>query len=275
MFRRSTAAGALAAMALVSLSTAPSAAQERDIVETAVAAGSFNTLAAALEAADLVSTLKGEGPFTVFAPTDEAFAKLPEGTVESLLLPENRDQLVAILTYHVVAGQVTAAEVVELTEATTVNGAEVDIRAGSDGVRVNDSNVTATDVFATNGVIHVIDAVLLPPETGEERDARRMSARSSERSRAAAEILTLAIDRGVPLFNHGSPAATAAIYEVAARAVLAGEFDLPRRAKRALERGLRDGGRDHDMRDRAWTYREAMDRALTEIEGRMSMRDRH
>ena len=133
-----------------------------DIVDTAVSAGQFNTLAAALEAADLVGTLKGEGPFTVFAPTDEAFAKLPEGTVESLLKPENRDQLVAVLTYHVVAGKVEAADVVKLDSATTVNGQDVDIKVMDGSVYVDSATVTATDIAASNGVIHIIDSVILP-----------------------------------------------------------------------------------------------------------------
>lgn len=133
-----------------------------DIVDTAVAAGSFSTLAAALEAGDLVVTLKSDGPFTVFAPTDEAFAKLPEGTVESLLLPENKEQLVAILTYHVVPGKVMAADVVELDSATTVNGADLSIKVEGAMVFVNDAQVVATDVMASNGVIHVVDTVILP-----------------------------------------------------------------------------------------------------------------
>lgn len=133
-----------------------------DIVDTAVGAGQFNTLAAALTAAGLVDTLKGDGPFTVFAPTDAAFAKLPEGTVESLLKPENRDQLVAILTYHVVSGEVYAKDVVKLNSATTVNGADVSIVVSDGGVRVDDANVVKTDIAASNGVIHVIDSVILP-----------------------------------------------------------------------------------------------------------------
>jgi uncharacterized surface protein with fasciclin (FAS1) repeats len=135
---------------------------KQDIVDTAVAAGQFETLAAALGAAGLVDTLKGEGPFTVFAPTDEAFAKLPAGTIETLLKPENRDQLVAILTYHVVPGKVKAADVVKLSEAATVNGAKIAITVTDGGVRVNDANVIATDIKASNGVIHVIDTVILP-----------------------------------------------------------------------------------------------------------------
>ena len=133
-----------------------------DIVDTAVAAGSFSTLAAALEAGDLVGTLKSDGPFTVFAPTDEAFAKLPEGTVENLLKPENKDQLVAILTYHVVPGKVMAADVVTLSSATTVNGADLSISVEDEMVFVNDAKVITTDVMASNGVIHVVDTVLLP-----------------------------------------------------------------------------------------------------------------
>jgi uncharacterized surface protein with fasciclin (FAS1) repeats len=135
---------------------------EKDIVDTAVSAGQFQTLAAALEAANLVDTLKGPGPFTVFAPTDEAFAKLPAGTVEELLKPENKDKLTAILTYHVVPGTVTAADVVKLDEATTVNGAVLDVNTSGDVVMVNDAKVTAVDIVASNGVIHVIDTVVLP-----------------------------------------------------------------------------------------------------------------
>ena len=133
-----------------------------NIVETASSNGSFNTLVAAVKAAGLSETLQGEGPFTVFAPTDEAFAKLPAGTVENLLLPENKEQLTAILTYHVVAGKVTSAQVVKLTSATTVNGQDVDIFLKNGTVRVNGATVAAVDVMASNGVIHVIDEVILP-----------------------------------------------------------------------------------------------------------------
>lgn len=136
-------------------------APQMDIVETAVSAGSFKTLAAALDAAGLVDTLKGKGPFTVFAPTDAAFAKLPKGTVEALL--KDKDKLTAILTYHVVAGEVKAADVVKLDKAKTVQGQEVSIEAG-DGVMINDAKVVKADVDCSNGVIHVIDTVLLPKQ---------------------------------------------------------------------------------------------------------------
>ena len=149
--------------AVAALTVSARAQQPKDIVDTAVAAGSFTTLAKALTAADLVGTLKGAGPFTVFAPTDEAFAKLPAGTVENLLKPENKAMLRRVLTYHVVPGKVMAADVVKLTSAKTVQGADVTITVSGSSVKVNDANVTATDVEASNGVIHVVDTVLLPP----------------------------------------------------------------------------------------------------------------
>lgn len=136
--------------------------KQADIVDTAISAGTFNTLAAALEAGDLVGTLKADGPYTVFAPNDEAFAKLPEGTVESLLLPENKDKLVAILTYHVVPGKVTAADVVTMQTAPTANGEDLAIRVVDETVFINDARVVATDIGASNGVIHVVDTVILP-----------------------------------------------------------------------------------------------------------------
>ncbi len=154
---------ALAVVALVAGSSVKAQAP-KDIVDTAVAAGSFKTLAAALQAAGLIETLKGKGPFTVFAPTDAAFAKLPAGTVENLLKPENKAQLAAILTYHVVPGNVMAAQVVTMNGADvkTVNGQTVKIGVMGGKVTVNGANVVTTDIKATNGVIHVIDTVILP-----------------------------------------------------------------------------------------------------------------
>lgn len=133
-----------------------------DIVDTAVAAGDFTTLVAAVKAAGLVDTLKGEGPFTVFAPTDAAFAALPEGTVEMLLIPENKDQLVSILTYHVVPGAVMSSDLTEGMTASTVQGATVTFTLEG-GAKVNDATITAADIAASNGVIHVIDKVIMPP----------------------------------------------------------------------------------------------------------------
>ena len=149
------------AQQLMTVSTV-AAPQEKDIVDTAVGAGKFNTLVAAVKAAGLVETLKGSGPFTVFAPTDEAFSKLPKGTVETLLKPENKEKLQAILTYHVVPGSVMAADVVKLDKAKTVQGQDVAIKVDGGKVKVDGANVTATDIECSNGVIHVIDAVILP-----------------------------------------------------------------------------------------------------------------
>jgi uncharacterized surface protein with fasciclin (FAS1) repeats len=143
-------------------SAAPKPAPPKDIVDTAVAAGSFKTLAAALQAAGLVETLKGPGPFTVFAPTDEAFAKLPAGTLDSLLEPANKEKLVAILTYHVVSGKVLAAQVVKMNSAKTVNGQSVSIAANGGTVMVDSAKVVKADILCSNGVIHVIDSVLMP-----------------------------------------------------------------------------------------------------------------
>jgi len=134
--------------------------ETKSIVETAVAAGQFNTLVTAVKAADLVETLSDPGPFTVFAPTDDAFAKLPEGTVESLL--QNKDKLKAVLTYHVVSGKVVASDVVNLESATTVNGQQITIKVEGDTVMVDNAKVVKTDIECTNGVIHVIDTVILP-----------------------------------------------------------------------------------------------------------------
>jgi len=158
------ALGTLGALAFATLSAAapvPGAARA-DIVDTAVAAGSFKTLAKALDAAGLVQTLKGPGPFTVFAPTDEAFAKLPAGTLENLLKPENKAQLRRILTYHVVSGDVTSADVVKLHSAKAVSGDTITIATKDGGVMVDNAHVVKADIEASNGVIHVIDTVILP-----------------------------------------------------------------------------------------------------------------
>lgn len=149
------------AAAITSASFAFADGHSKDIVDTAVGAGTFTTLVAAMQAAGLVDTLKGDGPFTVFAPTDEAFAALPEGTVETLLKPENKDQLVAILTYHVVSGKVMSGDLSNDMMATTVQGTDVKIMTEG-GVTVNGANVVTADIEASNGVIHVIDAVILP-----------------------------------------------------------------------------------------------------------------
>jgi len=150
------------ALVFVAVPVAQAGGAKKDIVDTAVEAGSFSTLVAAVKAAGLVETLKGDGPFTVFAPTDDAFAKLPDGTVENLLKPENKDQLVSILTYHVVPGKVMSSAIAgKQLEAETVEGSKLSIDA-TDGVKVDGATVVSADVEASNGVIHVIDAVVMP-----------------------------------------------------------------------------------------------------------------
>ena len=164
---KSFALGTLAAVALTvaPVIAAPATAQTKDIVDTAVAAGSFKTLTAALQAAGLVDTLKGPGPFTVFAPTDAAFAKLPAGTVEMLLKPENKAKLTRILTAHVVAGKVMAADAAKLTSAKAVSGDMLTIAARGGAVMIDKAKVVTADVAASNGVIHVIDTVILPKDS--------------------------------------------------------------------------------------------------------------
>ncbi|AHY49237.1 putative surface protein with fasciclin (FAS1) repeats [Bradyrhizobium japonicum] len=166
MSRVGIASKAAIVMAVVGLAIGSTFARasNQDIVDTAVGAGQFKTLAAALKAADLVATLKGPGPFTVFAPTDEAFAKLPAGTVENLLKPENKAKLTAILTYHVVPGAVKAEQVTKLDQAKTVNGAMVKVTTKGGKVTINDATVVKADIPASNGMIHVIDKVILPPQ---------------------------------------------------------------------------------------------------------------
>jgi uncharacterized surface protein with fasciclin (FAS1) repeats len=163
-FKACLASFALAAVvalgATVNAANATDHHEQKDIVDTAVAAGSFKTLATALQAAGLIETLKGKGPFTVFAPTDEAFAKLPAGTVEALL--KDKEKLTKILLYHVVSGNVMAKDVVKLKSAKTVQGSEVKISAKGGKVMVDNANVVKTDIAASNGVIHVIDSVILP-----------------------------------------------------------------------------------------------------------------
>lgn len=148
---------------LMSGTGAIAADAKKDIVDTAISAGSFKTLVAAIQAAGLVETLKGKGPFTVFAPTDEAFSKLPAGTLDSLLKPENKEKLRAILTYHVVSGKVTAAKVSKLSSAKTVNGEDLKIMVEGGKVMINGAKVEKADIQTSNGIIHVVDTVLLPP----------------------------------------------------------------------------------------------------------------
>jgi uncharacterized surface protein with fasciclin (FAS1) repeats len=237
---------------LASADDTASADGARDIVATAAAAGSFKTLLAAAEAAGLVGALQGEGPLTVFAPNDEAFAKLPAGTVESLLRPENREQLKAVLTYHVVSGEVILGG----RTRETLQGASLGIEA-TGGFTVNGANVLAADIRTSNGVIHVIDRVLLPPQA------------VLSPAESAQAVLELAVQRGVPLFNAGQHEATVAIYEVAVESLLRSHDgvlsdDIRERLSEALQTVRTRGA--GDPIGAAWTLRRAMDAAFLSLE---------
>ncbi len=224
----------------------------KDIVDTAVAAGKFKTLVAAVKAVGLVDSLKAEGPLTVFAPTDEAFAKLPEGTVEELLQPENRDKLIAVLSYHVVEGKLMlSAQSIE-----TLQGQSLMIKT-PDSFEVNGAKVVTSDIEASNGMIHIIDSVLLPPD-------EKLTPRE-----AAKDVIELAIRRGVPLFNSGQPSACAAIYEVAVESLLKSHSNaLDSDDRSVLESALRRvRSGDEDPHQQAWSLRRTLD-AVYESLGR-------
>jgi uncharacterized surface protein with fasciclin (FAS1) repeats len=220
------------------------AAENKDIVDTAVAEGKFKNLVAAVKAAGLVEALKGQGPLTVFAPTDDAFARLPKGTVEELLKPENRQELIAILSYHVLPGKVFLS----VQSQETLQGQSMTIRtAGS--FKVNGANVVTSDIAASNGVIHVIDSVLIPPTA-------KLTTREAARA-----VIQLAIRRGVPLFNSGQPSACAAIYEVAAESLLKSHTKaLTDNNRSVLRNALRKiRSEDEDSQQQAWILRRALD----------------
>ena len=223
-----------------------------NIVDIATQAGQFNTLLAAAKAAGLVDALKNpDANLTVFAPTDKAFAALPKGTVASLLEPENRDKLVAILTYHVLPNKVTLNQTVK-----TLQGNTLEIKAVGK-ITVGEATVRKADIQASNGVIHVIDRVLLPamPEPTPQDKAM--------------EVIELAIDRGVPIYNNGSPAACAAIYEVAATSLLNGHGDaLTKTDKNALMKTLKAIRNGHSASDQAWALRETLDRVYASLSKR-------
>ena len=225
----------------------------KDIVGTAEAAGQFKTLLAAVKAAGLANALKGEGPLTVFAPTDEAFAALPDGTVADLLRPENRDRLAAILKYHVVAGEIYLGG----QRTKTLQGSQLDIRPNG-SFRVDEANVLLADIRATNGVVHVVDRVLLP--TLSEPSA----------SRKAMSVIELAIERGVPLFNAHNPQACAAIYEVAAKSLLDGHREaLDDTDRSRLEKALTSIRNDNRPDGQAWILRYALDDVYRNLQGKM------
>jgi uncharacterized surface protein with fasciclin (FAS1) repeats len=223
-----------------------------DIIETARSAGLFKTLLATLEAADLTDALRGAGPLTVFAPTDEAFGKLPEGTVEALL--KDIPKLQSILNYHVVQGKVMASDVVKLSEAKTLQGQAVRIDTSS-GVKINSAQVVKADVAADNGVIHVIDEVLLPP-----------ASKVGSAAAPARELIEHAIHRGVPLYNDGHHSACTAVYEVAAMGLLASsDGALGCKARETLQTALTDVQGSRDAGKNAWIMRNALDSAYASV----------
>lgn len=224
------------------------AGSKNDIVETAKQAGSFNTLLAAAEAAGLVDALKADGPLTVFAPSDEAFAKLPKGTVESLLEPENKDKLVDILTYHVVSGAVPFKAAVGLDTATALNSKDIAVAVKDGRLVLNESRVIQNDIKTSNGIIHVIDSVLLPPADPDQAELAR-------------NLMNNAISKGVPLFNHGQHSACADIYEIAAQAVAA-MTEVPAADRKVLMAALKKSSHTHSATARAWTMRHALDHVL-------------
>ncbi len=218
--------------------------QSMDIVDTAASAGQFETLIAAAKAAGLAGALKGDGPLTVFAPTDEAFGALPAGTIATLLKPENKDQLAEILKYHVVAGNVGSGALADGARLDTLAGVDAVISQTEQGFNIENARIIKTDIDTSNGVIHVIDRVILPVK---------------QMSRAeAAEAIEQAIDRGVPMFNHGNTDSTMAIY-MAVSEQLMREGGLNAEERNRLAMGIRDANNTHSSRAAAWQLRYALD----------------
>jgi uncharacterized surface protein with fasciclin (FAS1) repeats len=220
----------------------------KDIVDRAAGVKDFSTLVAAVKAAGLVETLKGDGPFTIFAPTNDAFAALPEGTVESLLKPENIEKLTLILTYHVVGGKVLAKEVVNLEKAKTVQGQDVMIKVNDGTVMINGAKVLKTDVLANNGVIHVIDSVLLPKDDdkiGMIRDAIR---------------------KGAPLYNQGHVTKCVDTYRETTMRLLQSS-QMPEEAGLHLTRALHSVNHVHNEREQAWILRMGLENAFVSLNG--------
>lgn len=218
----------------------------KDVVDTAVGAGGFKTLVAAVKAAGLVETLKGKGPFTVFAPTDEAFAKIPKEKLDALL--KDKAALTAILAYHVVPGKVMAADVVKLDSAKTLQGKTVKIESSDGKVKVNDSNVTKTDIDCANGVIHVIDGVLLPPTEGADAGkARRM--------------IEDAVARGARAFNAGHHADCAALYMSTMKTLVSHTGAMSEDVAAGMTRTIDEATHTACMTQRSWILRHGLDRA--------------
>lgn len=240
---------------------------EPTIATVAADAGNFGTLLAAVKAAGLAETLAGDGPFTVFAPTDEAFGKLPKGTVETLLKEENRDQLVAILTAHVVAGKVSAGDALNAGVAKSLGGSELRFGVKKGQLQVNEATIQSVDIDGGNGVIHVIDAVIIPQERKEEDLQTRSSDEAAGKSKTAqggarrldaSRSIVSAIEKGVPLYNGGDAGACATVYRDCL-AELAENEGIDSRAREMLSRVVMNGEKHRGAVDRAWFYRRALD----------------
>lgn len=229
--------------------------ESNDLVDAAASAGTFKTLLAAAGVADLVGALRGDGPLTVLAPTDDAFAKLPAGTVDSLLKPENREELKAVLTNHVIPGRVYADQALEGATASTIGGGDVRFCRRRGGAFVNQAKLVQTDIDAANGVIHVIDSVLLPGETSAPE---------------AMASLTSAIDRGAPMFNSGNHHGCMVVYRDACQQIVDdANGNFPAEAAFALQKGLDTAARTHSVTRQAWALREAMDRSMVILQAQM------
>lgn len=216
----------------------------KNLVETAAQAGTFETLLAAAKAAGLVSALSGDGPLTVFAPTDDAFGALPAGTIQSLLKPENRDTLKRILSFHVVSGKIGSDALENDVSLATLAGPKMTFTATEQGFSVEGARILSTDIDASNGVVHVIDRVMMPPKKMSRRDAQNM-------------ILS-AINKGAPMFNHGNPAGTVEVYANAVETLLS-SAELAQLEKEILQNGLSNAKAADSIQQSAWELRYTLD----------------
>ena len=230
--------------------------KKMDVVDTAASAGTFETLIAAAKAAGLVDALKSDGPLTVFAPTDDAFGALPAGTIKTLLMPENKDQLATILKYHVVAGDLGSSALADGARLETLAGIDAVINETEAGFNIENARIVKTDIDVSNGVIHVIDRVILP---------------AAQMSRAeAADAIRDAIDRGVPMFNHGNAQGTVAMYKaVSEKLMREGSLTAAERAR--LDIGLMEAGNAHNASASAWKLRYALDDVNDSLHGNAQM----
>ena len=261
------------------------AKQPMSIVETAVSSGQTNTLVKLLQAADLVEAVSAPGPLTILAPTDDAFAKLPPALVKKLLDPANQAMLQDILKYHVVVGKALAADVVKLKEIPTLAGPPIKVSMRDGNVYLNDSKVGATDIECSNGVIHLIDSVLLPPK----KKKKVVTNSPKDRCRQAMDLIVMAIDRGVPLYNHGQRRACADIYEVACQGLMmdlnsacaacAGKCSMSDEAmmtaKQAIESGMEKIENESSSKAKAWILRESMDDAYEALKSVSGSKDKN